>query len=117
MALRRNGRVRVCAPTRTLSSTVIVRKSSTFWNVRAVRRRTQKRPAVEVELAPVWSVEPRDDVEERGLACAVRTDQPDDLPLLDLERDVVDRDDAAEPPRHVPDGEKRHGPTLVGHRK
>ena len=32
----------VCAPTSTFSSTVIVGKSSTFWNVRAMPSRTMR---------------------------------------------------------------------------
>ena len=74
----------------------------------AVRRRVQQALAVEVELARVGLVEPRDHVEERRLAGAVRADQPDDLALLDVERDVVDRDDAAEAAGDVADGEQRH---------
>ena len=42
-------------------------------------------------------VDPGDDVEERGLARAVRPDQADDRAARDVEADVVDRDQAAEP--------------------
>ena len=79
---------RVCAPTRTLSSTVIVLKSSTFWNVRAIPRRTipctrrlQQVSPSKRDLALVRRVEPRDHVERRRLAGAVRADQADDLAL------------------------------------
>ncbi len=74
----------------------------------AVRRRTQKALAGEAHAAGVGLVEPGDHVEEGGLAGAVRADQPDDLPRVDVERDVVDRDDPPEPPRHVPNLEQRH---------
>ena len=74
----------------------------------AVRRRAQQALAVEAQRAGVRLVEPGDHVEERGLAGAVRPDQADDLPRLDVERDIVDRDDPAEPPRHVANLEQRH---------
>ena len=79
-----------------------------------VRRRAQQALAVEDDLALVRLVEPRDQVEERRLAGAVRADQADDLALAHVERDVVDRDDPAEPPRHVLDREQRHGAGLYG---
>ena len=77
-----------------------------------VRRRAQQALAVEDDLALVRLVQPRDQVEERRLAGAVRADQADDLALADVERDVVDRDDPAEPPRHVLDREQGHAETL-----
>jgi hypothetical protein len=51
---------------------------------------------VERDRAAVAFVEARQAVEERGLAGAVRSDQTDDLPRIDAERDAVQRDDAAE---------------------
>ena len=54
----RNGRVLLCAPTRTLSSTVIVRNSSTFWNVRAIPRRTTRCGGVCRRLLPSNSSSP-----------------------------------------------------------
>ena len=55
-----------------------------------------------VELALVGLVEPRDDVERGRLAGAVRPDQADDAALLDIERQVVERDDAREAKADVP---------------
>ena len=81
-------RPRVCAPTSTCSSTVIDSNSSTFWNVRAIPRRTTRCGGVRSRLSPsnaispvVGLVEARDQVEERRLAGAVRADQADDLAL------------------------------------
>ena len=47
------------------------------------------------------SVDAGDVVEDRGLAGAVRADQAVDLPLLDLDGEVVDGVDAAEVLLHV----------------
>jgi hypothetical protein len=74
----------------------------------AVRRRSQQALAGERERAGIGLVQARDDVEQRRLAGPVRPDQADDLPLLYVQRDVVDGDDAAEPPRHVADLEQGH---------
>jgi hypothetical protein len=52
--------------------------------------------------------EPADDVEQRRLARAVRTDDPDDLQFADLDGDVVQRPDAAESDRTAVD--LKHGP-------
>src|SRR5438067_225037 len=75
----------------------------------AVRRRAQQAAPVEDDLAVVRPVEPRDQVEDRRLAGAVRPDQPDDLALTDVERDVVDGNDPAEAPRQLLDRKQGHG--------
>ena len=41
-------------------------------------------------LAGVWRQEPRGDLQQRGLAGAAGAPHADDLPALDLEREVVD---------------------------
>ena len=64
------------------------------------------------DVAAVRRVEARDEVEDRRLARAVGADQADDLPLRHVERDVVDRDDAAEAAREVTRFEQRHGASL-----
>ena len=56
----------------------------------------------------VEPVEPRDHVERRRLAGAVRADQPGDRAFLDVERDVVERDDAAEAQGDVAHREETH---------
>ena len=61
-------------------------------------------------------VQARDDVERRRLAGAVRADQPRDVALLDVERDAVEGDDAAEAHRHVPYLEERHRSTTLNGR-
>ena len=79
----------------------------------AVRRRPQQRLPVEDEIARLRLVQPRDHVEERRLAGAVRADQPDDLARVRLDRDVVQRDYPAEQPGDVLDREQgRHPRTL-----
>ena len=74
-----------------------------------VRRRAQQVVAVELDRAVVRPVDPRDQVEDGRFAGAVRADQPDDLTLVRVERDVVERDDPAEPPRYVLDCKQCHG--------
>ncbi len=69
----------------------------------SVGRRLEQRRPVELHLSLVRRVEPRDDVERRRLAGAVRADQPGHDPLGDLERDAVEGDNAAESERDVPD--------------
>jgi hypothetical protein len=81
-----------------------------------VWRRAQQALAVERDLALVGAVEPRDQVEQRRLAGAVGPDQADDLSFGHVQRDVVDRHDAAERLRHVLDREQRHGGGLYGAR-
>ena len=73
-----------------------------------MRRGAEEAFAVEGDLAGIRPVEPRDQVEERRLAGAVRSDQAGDLTVLDAERDVVHGDDAAEPPRHALNREQGH---------
>ena len=86
-----------------------------FWNVRAmpaaddlVRRELQQVLAVVEDRAGIRLVESRDDVEGRRLARAVGPDQAEDLTLGDVERDVVEGDDAPEAASEVLDGEQRH---------
>src|SRR5439155_14110590 len=73
-----------------------------------VRRAAQERLAVEGDFAGVRLVEARDDVERRRLARAVRADEPRYLPLLHLERDAVEGDDAAKTERYVVYRHQRH---------
>ena len=74
----------------------------------AARRRVQQGAAVEDDVARVEAVEPRDHVERRRLAGAVRPDQAGDRALLGVEGDVVQGDDAAEAQRRVLQREKTH---------
>ena len=54
-------------------------------------------------------VEPGDQVEQRGLAAAGRTDQADELPGADLERDAVEGEDGVVPaPEPLADGVEGH---------
>ena len=77
-----------------------------------VRRGAQQRRAVELDLAGVRRVEPRDDVEHRRLARAVRADQARDDAPVDVEGDAVESDDAAEPQRDVPHREQHRARIL-----
>ena len=67
-----------------------------------VRRAVEQRAALEQDLASVGRVEAAEAIEQCRLAGAVGADQAEDLALLQLERDAVERDDAAEPQRHIP---------------
>ena len=73
-----------------------------------VRGCLEDRRAVEQHLAGVRPVEPRDDVEGRRLAGAVRPDQAGDVSFLDVERHAVERDDSAEAQGDVPYLEEGH---------
>src|SRR5215471_1047127 len=74
----------------------------------AIRGLAQHVLAVEAHGAAVRPVEPRDDVERRRLAGAVRPDQAGDLSVVDGERQLVEREDSAEAPTDVLDLEQRH---------
>ena len=50
-----------------------------------------------------------DDVEESGLACAVRADEPEDLAMRDIDADVVERGDPAEAHGDALEVERRRG--------
>src|SRR5260370_1950641 len=82
----------------------------------AVRRQRQQRAAAEVDVAALRRVEPAQTIEERRLAGAVGTDEPDDLAVGHVERDAVERDDAPEAHGEVADGQngrERHGHLLA----
>ena len=70
--------------------------------------RAKERLAVEEHVARIRLVEPSDDVEGRRLPCAVRADQSDDAPLVDVQRDVLERDDPGEAKPDVSQREQRH---------
>ena len=53
-------------------------------------------------------VEPRDQVKDRGLTCAVRPDDGEHLARLDGEADAIDRSDAAELYREIGNFEQAH---------
>src|SRR6266480_4173672 len=63
---------------------------------------------VEQERAGVWRVKPRQHVEERGLAGAVRTDQPENFAAADGKRDLGKRLQAAEALGDAVGLQKRH---------
>src|SRR5918911_539307 len=72
-----------------------------------VRRKPRDVAAVEADraLAPG---DPRDGIDERRLAGAVRPDDAANLALLDLERNATDGRDAAERHRDVPERQQAH---------
>ena len=89
MPARNPARLRTCRPTMTFSSTVMRGKSRMFWKVRAMPRAATSCGGLPVDgLAPegdgagVGREEARDQVEERGLAGAVRADDRLDGALL-----------------------------------
>ncbi len=90
--------------------------SSSDWNDRATPARARRwtdQPSTRASSRDAWPSlrlgEARDDVDQRGLARAVRSDEPDDLARPHLERDAVERDDAAE--AHA----RRPRPAASGH--
>ena len=87
--------VRASAPTMTFSVTVRSGKGFSFWNVRAtpqagdaVGAQAGDVVAVEEDAAGVERLEAGDQVEQRGLAGAVRADDAEDLALVHVEGDV-----------------------------
>ena len=85
--------------------------SSRRWKVRARPSRARWWGFMPVtSVSNSWTVprsgglQPADDVEQRGLAGAVGTDQPGDRPRLHGEADIAEGGDPAEP-----DGDLRHG--------
>ena len=115
-------RPRRYAPSATLSSTLIRGTSFTCWNVRpmpmraiSVRRATADRFAAEHDVAADVSGERAgNQVERRALAGAVGSDEAENLPGADRERQVVDGDQAAELLARGPDLEQRRRPPPAG---
>ena len=90
-------------PTSTFSSAVICMKSRMFWNVRPMPSAVIACGGLSETSTPSNTivpggrlVDPRELVEERRLAGAVRADQRDDRAARDREVDVVRGDEAAE---------------------
>ena len=99
----------------TFSVTVSAGNNARFWNVprdaRAWRHGARDREQVlarEGDASRRRVVQPAQAVEQRRLAGAVRTDQGADLALLDLEREVCEREDPAELDSHVLDSQQSH---------
>ena len=61
----------------------------------APRRGPTEFAAPDGQASPIGGLRPVQQVDERGLPCAVRPDQAEDLPLREAQRHVVDRVDAA----------------------
>ena len=66
--------------------------------------------AGEYDTAGIGRLEARDQVEQRGLAGAVRADDGGDAALGYIQVDGIDRDQAAEAARDVLYRQERHGP-------
>ena len=73
-----------------------------------MRRGAKQRLPVEDDVARVGAVEPRDHVERRRLPRSVRADETDDLRGLDVKGNTIEREDAAETPRHVVERKESH---------
>ena len=93
------------APAATFSRTVIRGNGCTIWNVRARPRRAASNGRCAVTSSPWNRMRPDEGlmhagqkIDQRGLAGAVRTDQRDDLALVEREAQIVDGLDAAEVP-------------------
>jgi hypothetical protein len=70
------------------------------------------RPSLEPDLAFGDCLEPRDRVEQRGLAASRRADEDEEPALLQIEGDPLEDLDLAEPLLEVGDLEKGHLPIL-----
>ena len=121
-ARRLAARARAAAPTpsaatSTFSRTDSERKAWLCWNVRASPCRPRRWALHDVIVAArrarpalVGTVEAGEDVDERRLAGAVWSDQPDDLVTVQLERDALQRAHARERARHAGGPERCSGP-------
>src|SRR3954464_1336261 len=72
------------------------------------------RATIEMHLAAGRPKLAEDAIEQRGLAAAVRPDDAEDLALVHLERDAVDRMNAAETLRDIADVEHRTHAAVRG---
>ncbi len=95
-------------PIMTFSSTEASPTRRGVWNVRAMRMRARacaderwQHRAVELRGAALRRVVAGDHVQRRGLAAAVRADQPVHLAGADRQVEAVDRAHAAEAQRHL----------------
>ena len=102
-------------PTWMFSSTERFWKSCTSWKVRtrpaaaiASGGRRGDVLAREDDAPGIRRLEAGNQVEQRGLARAVRADHRGDAAVGDLEIDGIDGDQPAEPPRHVLQRQQRH---------
>ena len=100
------------------SNTVESSNSSSDWNERPDAGARRASPATSREMSspssssvPSASGEARDRVDQRGLAGAVRADQPETWPGVTVSGDALDRDGAAVPHGQVADLER-----ALGHR-
>ena len=97
--------LRTWRPTITFSSAVISANRRMFWKVRAMPAWPPRAPrwacrgAAELEAARVGRVQAGDDVEEGGLAGAVRADQAVDLAGLLIVMPTSER--ACRPPKRL----------------
>src|SRR5581483_7904838 len=77
----------------------------------ALLRRDRRRLLPRDEhLSRVGRLEPRDDAQERRLAASARPEQPGERAALDGDGDVVQRDEVAEPLRHVTSFDRHASP-------
>ena len=114
-------RRRISSATSTFSRAVRLPNGSSRWNVRAMPSRARRVAlgAGDVERRRAGCrpdgrlLQPGDDVEQRRLPGAVRTDQPGDPAGLDLDRRAIEREQTAERNRDVVDLEERHGDQIV----
>ena len=100
---------------RTFSNTVSSGKISVIWNVRAMPSATRLCAESAVMSRPSNAIVPEDrreesadEIEERGLAGAVGSDDRAKLAFVDGQRHVAHGDQAAEAPADVPDLEHAH---------
>ena len=110
----------VCAPIRMLSRTLMLRNRARFWKVRPSRGRAMRWRGMCETACPRTGCRPQraadaaDGVEQRGLAGAVRADQPANLAVADRERHPIQGGNLAEPHHHVAHAQQRGG-AIVAH--
>src|SRR5262249_37657990 len=73
--------------------------------------------AGEGDAALVRAVDPGDDVEQRGLARAVRPDEANDLAVVDVEIDRIERNEPAEAAGEAAAGEQAHDALILRSRR
>ena len=101
-----------CTASRTFSRTLSEPKTDEAWKVRPSPSRARRCGGSVADVPPVQQhpalggpAQPGDQVEQRGLAGAVRPDHAEELPRREVEVDAVDDGDLADPPGQPAGGE------------
>jgi hypothetical protein len=79
-----------------------------------LRRHLVHQPVADVDPAGARLLQPGGDAQRGGLAAAGRPQEDEELAVLDLQRQLIQRDDAAEPLADLVEEYASQCPTLLG---